>query len=544
MKNDVGLLKYSSIHFLSLDIEQFFKLGEHCMNDRVTLISMSMLLSSYNIRMVSAALRSAGFHTTKVLLPNIYPYSFIPAYDFAFCYEDSIVNDIARLAQGSLWLGISVSTNLFYRAVDLTTKLKSRLNIPIVWGGVHVNARSEECLQYADYIILGDAEDTVREFSIALASGGHPEEVPGVGYKDNGKMSYSIRPLELQTPLAELPFPDYSLTDEWLQDKEKKRLVPVNHELFSIYDTLGPGVWASWWGPRYLTGASRGCPHRCSYCVNSMLSTRFPEYRKLRTRPWQKMIEEIVLSKEHIPTLHNVFTTDEDFFALGDEYLAGFSRAYKKEVGMHLRVMAGLDTITPERLGNLVEAGLSFIQVGVQSADIKTSNNYRRSWAGSDLFKEKSRLLKKYVPRLQIQYDVLVDNDYETTDQSRKTIFLLSCAPRPFRVETFSLTLFPGSPMYEKALRDGHIYDEKTQIYLKSHIQPRSTYLQMLFGLFNYRIPFFIIRFLAAGFFFRVFEKKGFICLRSGLKKAYRKLIGADSVPVYKVKSHQRITHN
>lgn len=288
------------------------------MSPTVTLISMSMIINAYNVRLISAALRKAGFKTKKILLPNIYPYSNTPAYDFSYCHEDSIVDDIVRLAQNSVWIGISLNTNLYIRARDLTRKLKERVNIPIVWGGVHVSAKPEECIEHADYVVLGEGEDTAVELTQALLDGRDASLVPGVGAIRNGEYVYSYRTLDKKTPLEELSWADYSLEDEWVQDKEAGHMRKLDLKLFTIYGALGPSL-GNGRGPIYFTGASRGCPYRCSYCVHSLLARKFPEFMKLRIRPVDDLIAEMAYAKQHIPTIKGIITTDENFFALGDE---------------------------------------------------------------------------------------------------------------------------------------------------------------------------------------------------------------------------------
>lgn len=502
------------------------------MSSNVTLISMSMVINAYDIRLLSAALRKAGFGTQKILLPNIYPYSSAPAYNFGYCYEDSIVDDIVRLARNSTWIGLSVNTNMYIRAKDLTRRLKERTNIPIVWGGVHVSAKPEECAENADYVALGEGEDTAVEITQALAEGKDPLTVPGVGAFRNGEFVSSYRSLDQKTPLEELSWADYSLDNEWIQDKEARRLRKLDLNLFTIYAAMGPAI-GNGRGPIYFTAASRGCTHRCSYCIHSLLARKFPEFMKMRIRPVDDVIAELVHIKETLPSVIGLYTIDEDFFALGDEWIEEYCRKYKAEVKMPFKMLCSINNVTEERMKMLVDAGMIWLKLGIQSITKRMSAQYNRKWASEDLFMEKIKILNSFKDRLMVEYDVIVDNPEETEDEERETFLMVTRLPKPFMVALFTLTYFPGSLLYEHAKKTGLLTDEINQVYLKSYIHPRPKYLTFLYMLLYYHVPPRLLRLLASKFMFNLFRGKGFERLYGGIKGSWHKLIGADTVPIY-----------
>jgi anaerobic magnesium-protoporphyrin IX monomethyl ester cyclase len=501
---------------------------------RVTLISPYMLVTSYNVRLISAALRQAGFHTTKIFLPNLYPYSTVPAYDFSYKYEEELADQISALSQGSLWIGISTNTNLLLRTKALILELKKRTSIPIVYGGIHASIKPEECLSASDYIVMGEGEDTVVELSRALGDSDDPRKVPGVGVMEDGKPVYSIRTQEQQTAMGSLPWADYSLDDEWVQIKEARGLARMDINLFSIYSSVMPMGWNNR-GPLYFSGASRGCPHRCSYCVHSFLARKFPEYRQLRIRPVADFVAELEHAYRAIPTLRGVACTDEDFLALDVEWLREFSAQYRKRVHLPMRIMGSADSISEEKVDLLVRAGMAFLEVGVQGIGTGVTSKYQRHWSNTDLFKEKAAILHKFRHQIELQYDVIMDNPEESLEEQQKTIKLLLDIKRPYKVQTFTLNYYPGSALYEEALSRGLIKDVIQQIYLKNIISPRASYPLFLFRMFWLKLPNLVIRIMSCMPLLRLFDSDGFRRLAEGIRHAWHRFRDSDSFPAYRL---------
>src|SRR3989338_9087172 len=53
-------------------------------------------------------------------------------------------------------IGIGLMSIEFYPAKNLTRLLREKFQIPVIWGGVHVILKPEECLRYADYVCYGE----------------------------------------------------------------------------------------------------------------------------------------------------------------------------------------------------------------------------------------------------------------------------------------------------------------------------------------------------------------------------------------------------
>ncbi|MDP3732299.1 MAG: cobalamin B12-binding domain-containing protein, partial [Candidatus Omnitrophota bacterium] len=173
--------------------------------NKIVLISTFPDIQSYGIRMLSSVLKKGGFKTNLIFLNA----------PFGSLYNDNILEEAAGIAQDSLFVGISLMTNFFDRTKQLTTFLKKRLNIPVVWGGIHTAVKPEECLKYADMICIGESEEVILPLAESIALSKEPEGIDNVWFCVNGKVSRNrIRPFV--DKIDALPFPDCEYTDHFV----------------------------------------------------------------------------------------------------------------------------------------------------------------------------------------------------------------------------------------------------------------------------------------------------------------------------------------
>lgn len=86
-----------------------------------------------SVRLLSAILKRAGYETVVIFIRGTASYEI--AMGETQVFADSIHDEIAALAAGSLYIGISVRTRMYHAAKELTIRLTSRSDTPIIWGG-------------------------------------------------------------------------------------------------------------------------------------------------------------------------------------------------------------------------------------------------------------------------------------------------------------------------------------------------------------------------------------------------------------------------
>ena len=113
---------------------------------KIMLINISpheLRVIGYGVRILSSCMKREGHDVETVFLHNY----------VGKRYEEQTLNDLVELAAGSDLIGISLMTDNFENAVLINKKLKNKLDIPIVWGGIHPTIRPAECLKYADMVL-------------------------------------------------------------------------------------------------------------------------------------------------------------------------------------------------------------------------------------------------------------------------------------------------------------------------------------------------------------------------------------------------------
>jgi radical SAM superfamily enzyme YgiQ (UPF0313 family) len=126
--------------------------------------------------------------------------------------------------------------------------------VPIVCGGEHATALPEVCLDEAPAVtacVLGEGEATAVALVEALAAGRSAGEVEGVAWRRDGAAARTPARPRLRT-LDDLPRPRWDLT-------------PIERYLER---GLGFGVRR---GRSLPVVATRGCPHRCTFCSSERM---------------------------------------------------------------------------------------------------------------------------------------------------------------------------------------------------------------------------------------------------------------------------------
>src|SRR3989344_8679510 len=73
-------------------------------------------------------------------------------------------------------------------SAELSKKIKSINNIPIVWGGIHPTLLPRQCIEenYIDCLIRGEGELAILEFTEAIFKNKDFSEIKGLAYKKDG----------------------------------------------------------------------------------------------------------------------------------------------------------------------------------------------------------------------------------------------------------------------------------------------------------------------------------------------------------------------
>ncbi|MEW6416565.1 MAG: radical SAM protein [Nitrospirota bacterium] len=458
---------------------------------KITLISPYPDITAFGIRTMSAYLKQYGHKTQMIFLPD--PYGDNLMYGVRR-YEDPILDELVSLCRGSDLIGITLMTNFFDGAVQMTQKIKSKLNTPVIWGGVHPTIRPEESLGYADMVCIGDGEDAILELVNRMAAGDDYSDTANLWFKSNGNIIKNpVRPLPRDLDIY--PLPDYSLEDHHIFfDGHIRRLTSEITKICLERGTVSHYLKKI----GYQTMTGRGCPHKCTYCINDAIKNLYGNSSYLRWRSTSHVMKELLWVKEQMPYIGFIWISDDAFFARSPKTIEEFCREYREKIGLPFSCLASPLTVTEEKMAALIDAGLIYVQMGIQTGSSRIQELFNRKSMSNERVMKAIKIINKYKDKMfPPSYDFILDVPYETDRDVIESLKLIAEIPKPFRLQPFALVLYPGTKLHEMAKRDGLIEDERRQVYAKSYTMREPNYLNLLITLSRGgRFPGLLLKFL------------------------------------------------
>jgi len=498
---------------------------------KITFISPYADLTSFGIRILSSHLKKFGYKTQLIFLPD--PYANNPSCS-SKRYDEHILNELVSLCKDSDLIGITLMTDFFTTAIELTQRLKSDLKTPVIWGGVHPTIMPEESIQYADMVCIGDGEDALLDLVQRMSKGEDYLTTENFWIKSNGNViKNTIRPINRNLDMY--PFPDYSMEDH--HTMFDGHIQPLTTELLkSILERSNTPMYFKRLGYQTMTG--RGCPHKCTYCINDTIKGLYGAHGYLRWRSVDNVIDELLWVKNKLPYISIVLISDDTFFARNANVIEEFCKKYKEKINLPLCCLASPLTVTEEKMSMLVDAGLLHLQMGVESGSSKIQELFNRKFMSNERVLKAVKIINKFTDRMvPPSYDFIIDIPSETDKDKSDSVKLIAEFPKPFHLNIFSLVIYPGTKLFEMASKNGSM---KTGMYSSRFFGTReANYFNILIALSkNGRFPSSLLKFLASTPVVYVLNNrftkplikllhflyyKGFKTLRNSLNKAMQK---------------------
>jgi len=344
-----------------------------------------------------------------------------------FTSDKKFYNQLQKLLQEQpLYVGISVYTGVMITfALEISRYIKENTSIPVVWGGVHPSLLPKQTLEnkYIDYVIHGEGEMTLPEFSDMLAiHGRNIPSIKGVWVKKGDVITYGG---------------DRDLVDIQMMPAIPYELIDFNNYV-QYYN-----------GKKYIYyQASRGCPRHCRYCYNLVFNKG-----RFRAQTIDKVILEIQeLRKKY--SFDGVFFVDDNIFALGKKYIMTLGEKLN-QLGLSWYVQGSdiiaLKEYTESDFKFLEKCGLKRIAIGVESTANKIRSLIDKQGSLKDIEEVVTRLKKT---KILIWCTYLINFPEETIDDLRdsiKFIFkLYNINKNALNAPFFIYTPNPGTPLYEQ----------------------------------------------------------------------------------------------
>ncbi|NQT46027.1 MAG: cobalamin B12-binding domain-containing protein [Candidatus Omnitrophica bacterium] len=408
----------------------------------ILLISVQKDLDIVGLKYLHYYLLKNGYNSRLLHLPNFN------------LNDNNTVENIDKFVReiNPMLIGISLMSIEYYNARALTMYLKSNFkSIPVIWGGIHPTVCPEMCLDYADYICIGEGERTIIDLAKAIKNNENLKTINNLCYLENGQVEKNeLYPLI--EDLNEIPSYDHIPVNSFIQG-ENKRIVPIGKKVFKKY--------ARYKGTVYDIMSSRGCPFSCTYCCNNSIDKLY-QTKKVRRRSVENLIFELEKAINDNPGIEYINFQDDCFLACNDEYLKKFCEIYKEKINKPFIAAVIPIYVTRNKIKYIKDAGLAWISLGLQSGSDRVCKEiYKRKSLKADFLKA-AGIIKDF--NIAAIYDIILDNPFENEEDKFETIQTLIETPKPFYPQIFSLSLYFGTELYERAKKE---YPEKIEDYLK-----------------------------------------------------------------------------
>lgn len=335
------------------------------------------------------ALKPLLFSIIKELTPK----------DIKINFIDERIEDIPQKINSDI-IALSVETFSAKRAYEIAKKYKTTKN-KIVMGGIHPTTLPEEALQFADTVLVGDAEDTWNK------------------YLDDVKKG-----MEKKIYISE--------------NKSKISKIDYNSDCYKGKKYLKVG----------MVQASRGCKFNCDFCSVKNL------YRKgVRQKDVDKLIEEIKEIKEKL-----IFFIDDNIFYNEETAKKLFKKL--KSLNKKWACQISIDiAFNDELLKMMKEAGCFLVLIGFESLN-KNNLEQMNKTANLQIAKYEEAINNIYKHNLMIYAMFVLGYDYDTKESIEQTYeFALE---HNFAISNFNpLMVLPGTKLYERIEKENRLIYKK-----------------------------------------------------------------------------------
>lgn len=455
-------------------------------------------ISSFGVRSISSFLRAHGHQVTIIFFPGSLGL-LKEGGDFSYQYSANVISQVVKLCKGTDLIGISFFTNYLDRAMQLTEQLKATTDIPVIWGGIHASTKPREALRYADMVCLGEGELSLLELLDKMAKGDEYHDVQGIWFRGDDGLVIENPLHSLITDLDSLPFFDFSNENHYILNPKTKRIDPLTDEIVRETMPLMPDK-SGRLLRTYRTMTDRGCPHKCTYCNVPTLKRIYKndESPFLRSRSPENVIEELVSILNKYPFIQAIHIFDDTFFTRPLPYIKEFAQLYGDQIGLPMYCQASPNTLTKQKLQVLIDAGLVYVEMGIQTGSARVRAMYSRNESNEQILQAAQLLYDFRKHLIPPDYHIILDNPWETEEDTMETVHLLHSLPQPFGLAISSLVFYPKTALYERALEEGLIKDEMKEISLKPfYVPPKRSYVNFLVYLMTFpSFPKFFMSFL------------------------------------------------
>lgn len=328
-------------------------------------------------------------------------------------------------------------TNMRHAAFKMQ-QIAKEFNIPVIVSSSDATDHIEKyCAEGADYIIIGEAEQTLLELTEAFKNKADKTNITGIAFVSDGKVIKTQAKL-VSRELDHFPKPAWDLIDivpykeTWLK----------KHGYFSL---------------NFVT--TRGCPYKCNWCAKPIYGNRYNSHSP-------KYVVDLIKETQTKFGYTHIWFAD-DIFGLKAEWVREFSDLVKKEnIKINYKIQSRADLlIEPEYVNYLAESGCDTVWMGAESGSQKILDAMDKGIKVEEIKKAVTLLKsKKIKPALFLQFGYLgedISDIKQTISMVKETL--------PYDIGISVSYPLPGTKFYDKVkdqLKEKTNWTDSDELYL------------------------------------------------------------------------------
>lgn len=276
----------------------------------------------------------------------------------------------------------------------------------------------------ADYIVIGEGENTMVELLSTLENQSDISLVDGIAYLRDDVFIQNKR-RELITDIDSIPFPAWDLFP--ITQYALLRMPHIQNNEFCM--------------PVY---SGRGCTFKCNFCYR--MDAGF------RPRSISNIIEEVRILKERYNIRYIAFM-DELLVSTVERATKLCEQFIKADLNIKWDCNGRLNYAKPELLQLMKQAGCVFINYGIESMDDTVLRNMNKSLTTEQII---TGIENTLAAGISPGYNIIFGNIGETKESLQKGVeFLLKYDDHSQLRTIRPVTPYPGCPLYYTAIEKG-----------------------------------------------------------------------------------------
>jgi B12 binding protein/radical SAM family protein len=328
---------------------------------------------------LAAVLKARGLHTDIIDLTSLWTRSRCPPEQL---FKETVA--ALRAAKPQI-LGLSTICSTYPLTLRLAKTLSQKFpDIPIVLGGPQasvVDTATLNAFPFVDFVLRGEAEDTMPTLVDCLLNGSSPRRLPGLTFRNGAGVQRNPDAVPIQD-LDSLPLPS-----------------------FEAYSDV------SQW-PSLPLEIGRGCPFSCRFCSTSGFFRR-----RYRLKSTSHVIREMTLLSDRygiraFDLIHDMFTVDRRRVAEFCSRLIALGAPYNWSCS------ARTDCVDSQLLTMMRDAGCSGIFFGIETGSARLQRVIQKNLdldRARAVFRQCDRLGLETIASLIIGYPDETESDFQAT---------------------------------------------------------------------------------------------------------------------------------